>query len=149
MKDSNVIFLGSPWANDMQAKFNIGMTPFRCFGTENVVNYQPKPGEPAAYYPELNPTTKELNASYGLFSVLPGLSPGTKIVSSSGIDDYATQAAMDLMTSPEGVLELMRRFGPGSAQTLPEYFQAVIRTEIIRGDPANASIVAVRPLKPK
>jgi hypothetical protein len=149
MKDSNVIFLGSPWANDMQAKFNIGMTPFRCFGTENVANYQPKPGEPAAYYPELNPTTKELNASYGLFSVLPGLSPGTKIVSSSGIDDYATQAAMDLMTSPEGVLELMRRFGPGSAQTLPEYFQAVIRTEIIRGDPANASIVAVRPLKPK
>jgi hypothetical protein len=27
MKGGNVIFLGSPWANDMQAKFNIGMTP--------------------------------------------------------------------------------------------------------------------------
>jgi hypothetical protein len=43
----------------------------------------------------------------------------------------------------------MRRFGTESRQTLPDYFQAVIRTEIIRGDPANASIVAVRPLKPK
>jgi len=149
MKGGNVIFLGSPWANDMQAKFNMGMTPFRCFGTEDIVNYEPQTGEPPAYYPELNSTTKELTASYGLFSVLPGLTAGTKIVSSSGIDDYATQAAMDLMTSPEGVRRLMHRFGTDERQMLPEYFQAVIRTEIIRGDPANASIVTVRALKLK
>jgi hypothetical protein len=148
MKGSNVIFLGSPWANDMQAKFNIGITPFRCFGTENIVNNDPKNGEPAAWLPELNPTTKELVASYGLFSVLPGPGSGTKIVSSSGIDNYATLAALDLMTSPEGVREIMRRFGTANQQTLPDYFQAVIRTEIIRGDAANASVVAVRALKP-
>lgn len=149
MKGSNVIFLGSPWANDMQAKFNIGMTPFQCFGTEKIVNNDPHNGEPAAYFPELNPTTKELIASYGLFSVLPGLTPGTKIVSSSGIDQYATLAGLDLTTSAEGVRELMRRFGSLSEQTLPEYFQAVIRTEIIRGDPANSSVVAVRALQAK
>jgi hypothetical protein len=149
MKGSNVIFLGSPWANDMQAKFNIGITPFQCFGTENIVNNDPKNGEPAVYFPELNPATKELMASYGLFSVLPGLSPATKIVSASGIDNYATLAALDLMTSPDGVRSLMRRFGTESRQTLPAYFQAVVRTEIIRGDPANASVVAVRVLKPR
>jgi hypothetical protein len=149
MKGSNVIFLGSPWANDMQAKFNIGITPFQCFGTENIVNNDPKNGEPAAYFPELNPTTKQLIASYGLFSVLPGLDPGTKIVSSSGIDQYATLAALDLMTSPDGVREVMRRFGVSSQQTLPEYFQAVVRTEIIRGDPANTAVVTVRALKAK
>jgi hypothetical protein len=149
MKGSNVIFLGSPWANDMQAKFNIGMTPFQCFGTEKIVNNDPRNGEPAAYFPELNPATKQLIASFGLFSVLPGLTPGTKIVSSSGIDQYATLAGLDLTTSAEGVRELMRRFGSLSEQTLPEYFQAVIRTEIIRGDPANSSVVAVRALQAK
>jgi hypothetical protein len=43
----------------------------------------------------------------------------------------------------------MHRFGTDERQMLPEYFQAVIRTEIIRGDPANASIVTVRALKLK
>jgi hypothetical protein len=149
MKGSNVIFLGSPWANDMQAKFNIGMTPFRCFGTEKIANSDPKNGEPPAWLPELNPETKQLLATYGLFSVLPGPTEGTKIVSSSGIDQYATLAGLDMMTSADGVRELMRRFGTETRETLPDYFQAVLRSEIIRGDPVNTSIVAVRALEQK
>ena len=149
MKGSNVIFLGSPWANDMQAKFNIGMTPFRCFGTDKIANSDPKNGEPPAWYPELNPETKQLLATYGLFSVLPGPTEGTKIVSSSGIDQFATLAGLDLMTSADGVRELMRRFGSEARPTLPDYVQAVVRTEIVRGDPVNTSIVAVRALAPK
>jgi hypothetical protein len=143
---SNVIFLGSAWANDLQTKFNIGMTPFQCFGTDRIVDNSPKPGEPAAFYSEFNPATKEMTASYALFSVLPGVSSGTKIISSSGIDTNATLAGIDLMTSANGVRELMRRFGGEKQQTLPDYFQAVIRTEIIRGDPAKSSVVAARAL---
>ncbi len=149
VKNANVIFIGSPWANDMQAKFNIGVTPFQCYGTEKVVNNSPRTGEPAAYYSENNGTTNELATTYGIFSVLPGVGPGTKIVSSSGIDTYATFAALDLMTTANGVREAMRRFGTLDRQTLPDYFQAVIRTEMIRGEPANASIVAVRAVTPK
>jgi len=149
VKTANVIFIGSPWANDMQAKFNIGVTPFQCIGTEKVVNNSPRDGEPAAYFAESSTATNELSATYGIFSVLPGVGPGTKIVSSSGIDTYATMAALDLMTTGNGVREAMRRFGSLDKQTLPDYFQAVIRTEMIRGEPANTAIVAVRVVTPK
>ena len=148
IKGANVIFIGSPWANDMQTKFNIGKTPFLCFGTEKIVNSAPAPGEPAVWYSEVNPATNELAATYALFSMLPGAGAGTRMVSSSGIDTYATMAALDLMTTPPGVRDLMQRFGTADKQTLPDYFQAVVRTEIIRGEPARSSIVAVRAVKP-
>jgi hypothetical protein len=144
VRNANVIFIGSSWANDMQTKFNLGQMPFQCFGTEKIVNKRPAPGEPSAWYAEPNPATNELAASYALFSVLPGAGPGAWMVSSSGIDTYSTMAALDLMTTPNGVLDLMRHFGTAERQTLPDYFQAVIRTEVIRGEPARSSVVAVR-----
>ena len=149
MRGSNVIFLGSPWGNEMEGKFDIGMTPFRCVGHGKIVANDVKPGEPAAFYSELNPATKELTASYALFSVLPGVSPGTKIVSSAGINTYGTTAALDFMTSANGLRQVMRRFGTLDRQTLPDYFQVVIRTEIIRGDAANATVAAVRAIQAK
>ncbi len=149
IKGSNVIFIGSPWANDMQTKFNIGLTPFQCFGTEKIVNNDPRKGEPSTWLAEVNTATNELSATYALFSVLPGASAGTRMVSSSGIDTYATMAAIDMMTTANGVRELMRAFGSADRQTLPEYFQAVVRTEIIRGEPARSTVVTVRVITPK
>ncbi len=149
IKGANVIFIGSPWANDMQTRFNIGLNPFQCFGTEKIVNNDPRNGEPAAWFAESRPVTNELSATYALFSVLPGSGAGTRMLSSSGIDTYATMAALDLMTSAGGVTDLMRRLGTAESQSLPDYFQAVVRTEIIRGEPARSSIVAVRAVTPK
>jgi hypothetical protein len=149
VRNANVIFIGSPWANDMQAKFNIELTPFQCFGTQKIVNKHPAAGEPPVWYAELNPATNELAATYAVFSLLPGAGVGTRMVSSSGIDTYSTMAALDLMTTASGVRDLMSRFGTAHRESLPEYFQAVIRTEMIRGEPAGSSIVAVRALNPK
>jgi hypothetical protein len=147
MHAANVIFLGSPWANDMQARFNLAMAPFQCFGTDKIVNRAPKGAEPAQWVPEINPTTKEVIATYAVFGVLPGLRPELKIVSSSGIDTFGTLAAIELMTSVDGVRDVMRRLGTLEMQTLPSFFQVVVRTEIVGGDPANTTIVAVRSLR--
>lgn len=144
MKGANVIFLGSPWANDMQDKFNIGATPLICRNNEAIVNMNPKPGDPTEFRSLWVKETGELVASYGLFSVLPGITPGTKIVTAAGLNTYATSATMDYMTNPNSVRELMRRFGTLDRKTLPEFFQAVIRTEIIKGEPAGSSLVMVR-----
>jgi hypothetical protein len=151
IKGANVVFIGSPWANDMQEKFNMGIAPFfQCFGTEKIVNNAPRNGEPAIWYSEIDPATNALVATYAVFSVLPGAGAGTRMLSSSGIDTYATMAALDLMTTPNGVRDLMRRFGSDSGDgNLPEYFQAVVRTEMIRGEPARSAIVAVRAVTPK
>ena len=144
LRDANVVFLGSPWANDMQDKINPGRTPLVCLGSVKITNFDPRPGEEAMYQPAYDPKTNALTVTYSLLSVLPGVTPGTKILSSAGIDTYGTSAGIDFLTSTAGVAELIRRFDPQLRRKLPDFFQAVIRTEIVRGDPARTAVVLTR-----
>lgn len=51
-------------------------------------------------------------ASYVLFSVLPGVTPGTKVICSAGIQTYGTDAEIEYLTSAAGVSDLVRHFDP-------------------------------------
>jgi hypothetical protein len=144
LRDVNVVFLGSPWANDLQEKINPGRTPLACLGFAKITNYNPLPGEEATYEPLYDPDTKALTLTYALLSVLPGVTPGTKIISSAGIDTYGTAAGIEFLTSAQGVSELIQRLDPRQRRKLPDFFQAVIRTEIVRGDPARTVVVLTR-----
>jgi len=146
IRGSNVIFLGSPWANELQDKFNAGNTPLTCCDRGKIINHAPRPGEPAVYASDSDAKTKQLTVSYALFTVLPGVSPGTKILISAGANTYGTSAAVNFMTSAADVRELIRMLDPEHQSTLPEYWQAVIRTEMIRGEPFNPSVVLARKL---
>lgn len=146
LHEASVIFLGSTWANELQEKFDADDTPLVCYGRQRIVNRQPRPGEAAEFVPVYDPKTRELLSSYVLFSVLPGLKPGTKILASAGIQTYGTGAGIEFLTSPGGMWELLRRFDPGRKERLPDYFQAVIRHEMLRGEPIKASLVLVRSL---
>ena len=147
MRDTNVIFLGSPWGNDLQDKVNPGPTPLVCNNKGQIVNSNPRPGEQASYTWESDPDTQALTVSYALISVLPGVTPGTKIVSSAGIDTYGTSAGIEFLTSTAGVSALLGRFDPHGQRSLPEFFQAVIRTRIVKDDQAGSSLVLVREVK--
>jgi hypothetical protein len=147
MREANVIFLGSPWANELQDKVNPGQTPLICNNEGRIVNSDPQPGEQAYYAAESDPATQALKVSYSLINVLPGIAPGTKIVSSAGLDTYGTSAGIEFLTSTAGVTALLGRFDPARRRALPEFFQAVIRTEIVRDDPAGLSLVLVREVK--
>ena len=148
IRDANTIFLGSAWANELQDKFHAGDTPLTCNGTGQIINHHPRAGEPASYTSELDPTTRQLLATYALFSVLPGASPGTKVLIAGGIDTQGTYAALDFMTSTPGVNDLLKRLDAARRRTLPEYFQAVIRAEMIRGQPFNPTLILTRAVDP-
>jgi hypothetical protein len=147
MREANVIFLGSPWANELQDKVNPGQTPLVCNNTGQIINSNPRPGEQASYTVEADPGTQALTVSYSLVSVLPGITPGTRIVSSAGLDTYGTSAGIEFLTSAAGVTALLERLDPARRRTLPDFFQAVIRTGIVRDDPANLSLVLAREVK--
>lgn len=149
LRDSNVIFLGSPWANELQNKINPGRTPLASLGTGGITNLEPRPGEDASFQSGYDPQTGALVRSYTLISVLPGVTAGFKMVSSAGIDTYGTAAGIDFLTSAAGLNELIQRFDPRERRKLPEFFQAVIQTEIVRGDPARSTVVLVRDLGTK
>jgi len=149
LRDANVVFLGSPWANELQNKINPGRTPLASLGSGGITNLEPRPGEQATYQSGYDPQTRALTRSYTLISVLPGVTAGTKVVSSAGIDTYGTAAGIDFLTSAAGLTELIQRFDPQQRRRLPEFFQAIIQTEIVRGDPAGSTVVVVRELGPK
>lgn len=149
MRDANVIFLGSTWANELQERFNAEETPLVCYGRERIANRNPRAGEPSEFAPVYDPKTKQLLASFVLFSVLPGVTPGTKITCSAGIQTYGTYAGIEYLTSADGVSELLRRFDPVNRRKLPAHFQVVIRHEVVRGEAANESLVLVRDLDGK
>jgi hypothetical protein len=149
LRDSNAIFLGSPWANEMQNKINPGRIPLASIESGKITNLEPRPGEDAFFQPGYDRQTGALIRSYTLISVLPGVTAGFKMVSSAGIDTYGTAAGIDFLTSAAGLNELIQRFDPRERRKLPEFFQAVIQTEIVRGDPARSTVVLVRDLGPK
>jgi hypothetical protein len=149
LRDANVIFLGSPWANELQDKINPGRTPLASLGSGGITNLEPRPGEEASFQSGYDPQTGALVRSYTLISVLPGVTAGFKMVSSAGITTYGTAAGIDFLTSAAGLNELIQRFDPQERRKLPEFFQAVIQTEIVRGDPARSTVVLVRELGPK
>ena len=149
LRDANVVFVGSPWANDLQDKINPGSTPLVCLGSVKITNLEPRQGEAAAYQQVFDPKTNALTVTYTLLSVLPGVTPGTKIVSSAGIDTYGTAAGVDFLTSAAGISELIQRFDAQGHKKLPEFFQAVLRTEIVRGDPARTAVIVTREIDRK
>jgi hypothetical protein len=71
LRDANVVFLGSPWANDLQDKINPGRTPLACVGSVKITNSDPRPGEEAQYEPVYDAKTDALTVTYALLSVLP------------------------------------------------------------------------------
>ncbi len=146
MHGANVVFLGSPWGNGVLAQIGTGSALFYIDDNGYIHARNPGPGEPAAYTNVNNERTKEISASYALFSVLPGLDPDRRIVSSAGLSTYATWAGIDFLTVPSGVSQLMRSLKLREGEALPRYFQAVIRTEIIKGVASNSSLVTAKPI---
>jgi hypothetical protein len=78
--------------------------------------------------------------------VLPGVTPGTKVICSAGIQTYGTDAGIEYLTSAAGVSDLIRHFDALGKRKLPAYFQAVMRHDVLRGEAANESLVLVREL---
>jgi len=66
--------------------------------------------------------------------------------SSAGIDTYGTLAGIDYFTSASGVNESINRFDPSDRRRLPPYVQAVIRTEIVRGEVPHPRLILFREL---
>lgn len=149
VRSSNVVFLGSPWANELQDKFNPGRPSLICTSAGSIVDSSSDPGQADTYTEIHDPKTDQFIGSHVLVSVLPGATPETRIISSAGLGTQATYSGIDMLTSASGMNELLRRLDPKSGRTLPEFFQAVIRIDIIQGEPANPRIVVARPVDAK
>lgn len=146
MQRSNLIFIGSPWGNPILDKIRAVETPLVCCDNGKLLNHSPRQGELPVYQTTRETDTGELSSAYGLFSVLPGVAPGRKTAISAGLTTHGTWSTVDYVTSEAGAAEIARRLRQETGGRMPEYFQAVVRTAIINGEPSQTTLVLARPV---
>lgn len=149
MHGANVIFVGSPWVNGALARIGSTDTPFYETNDGRIVVRQPAPGEQPYYSNQVNDDTKALTRAYGLFSVLPGMDSGRSVLSSAGLGTAATWAGIDFTTTPAGAEQLERALKAVNGGRLPRYYQAIIRSDIVKAAEFNPTLVTVRVIPPQ
>jgi len=147
MRGANVIFLGSPWGNGELSKLGADDAPLYVNNHGAIMAREAGGAEHPLYTNAKDDATQEITASYSLFSVLPGMESGRKIVTSAGLSTWATWAGVDFATTPFGVAQIQRALRAANRGTLPVYYQAVIRTRIVNGVASNPTLVLTRTVK--
>jgi hypothetical protein len=149
VRSANVIFLGSPWFNGVLAQIGNDTTPMYNTNDGRIVVRDPQNGEQAVYENGKDPATSQIKSGYALFSVLPGLDASRRVVSSAGLSTWSTWSGIDFLTTPPGAAQIARALKAANGGKIPRFYQAVIRTEIIKGAVSNESLAATRVVQPR
>jgi hypothetical protein len=145
VKNSNVIFIGSPVENLVLQEIPTTRDfVFRHIqsgeraGDVEIANVHPKSGEPSAFQASASLPIQE---DYALIGLVPGLNRSRWILVLAGTTTMGTQAAAEFVSRASDVADLLGTL-PGDGRT-PIPFEAVIRTRVSGGVPVSSTIVAV------
>ncbi|HVT92134.1 MAG TPA: hypothetical protein VHD76_04780 [Bryobacteraceae bacterium] len=155
LRNHNVIFLGSPFVNRIltelprPAGFLFQRSATGALWNSRIENLKPAPGEPPEYKVERDPVTGVLRTDFATVSLLPGISPGRRILILAGLTTSGTEAAAEAASGPRGISEIESNLGVSSnGNKWPGAFQTVWRVELSRGlDVIQSSLVAKRALQ--
>jgi hypothetical protein len=147
-RGSNVIFIGASGMNGMIAKMGTESAPLYNTGDGHIVLRSAGSGERVSYENLADPATGQIKLCYALFSVLPGVDNGRKIVTSAGLGSWATWGAIDFLSTSNGASELVKALKVQNGGAFPSYYQAVIRSEIIDGTVTNHALMTSRVVLP-
>jgi hypothetical protein len=135
----NLIFIGSTVENPslrvLPATRDFTITPTPT--SSGFTNLHPLPGEPLIYQRPEHPLTKD----YAVVALLPGLQPGRRTLSFSGLTTLGTQAAVEYSCNPASVAEIMRYAAKG--RNIHD-FEALIEVNINGGVPLQTRLVTIR-----
>lgn len=155
LRNHNVIFLGSPFVNRIltelprPAGFLFQRSATSALWNSRIENLKPAPGEPLEYRVERDPVTGVLRTDFATVSLLPGISPGRRILILAGLTTSGTEAAAEAASSLRGISEIESNLSVSSnGNKWPGAFQTVWRVELSRGlDVIQSSLVAKRALQ--
>lgn len=147
----NLILLGHDEANrwvdpvleeyPLRLESTVGDQPRR------IVNRQPAQGEKAEYSIAYSRQDDRSAVEYALVSMIPGVDRQHRLLVISGLNTQATQMAIEFLTSPVRVEELVAMLhssAPGHRG--PWEFQMVLRAEVRDKVPTGGSVEALRVL---
>ncbi len=142
MRNHNVIFLGSPFENQVLAEMHLPQrftfeqpTGPRILWQGRIADRKAESNARASYQVERDPQEQVIRADYALFDVLPGPVPGRRIVVLAGLTTSGTQGAAEFATSLEGIQQILDVMGTksGGHKVTPLYFESVLQVEAAKG----------------
>jgi hypothetical protein len=151
-RDTNVIFLGGPGADEHLAglylQSDLDFAPSDKNYFRSVLDRHPAAGRPSTYPLTRDPKTGEIMTDYALISLLPGAVPERYRLVLAGITTLGTQATAEFATSLSqmAILEKMRRASGGQTRRSP-YFQTLLEVQIRGGAVTGIDCLLVRELQ--
>src|SRR5262245_24475860 len=152
LKTENIVVLGSPAENfflrDLPQKQDLIFKPMpddngnKTFG---IINTNPQPGEQRRYLAKQDgPSRSQISEDYAVVSLLQGLDGKKRMLILAGITTHGTQAAVEYVTKPDYIRDLVRNLNTattGGQPRLPVNFQVLVRVKVNGGVPVQVSYV--------
>jgi hypothetical protein len=152
LKTENIVVLGSPAENfflrDLPQKQDFIFKPMpddngnKSFG---IINGNPQPGEQPRYLAKQDgPSRSQISEDYAVVSLLQGLDGKKRMLILAGITTHGTQAAVEYVTKPDYIRDLVRNLNTATAggqPKLPGNFQVLVRVKVNGGVPVRVSYV--------
>lgn len=113
-------------------------------GDLGIANLQPATGESPMYL--ASPANAPLSEDYAIVAMIPGTNPAHSELILAGTTTIGTQAAVEFVTEPNHLEELLGRMGVKNTNELKP-FEAVLRVRVARGVPVESTIVSLHTLK--
>ncbi len=153
LKTENIVVLGSPAENfflrDLPQKQDFIFKPMpddngkQTFG---VINVNPQPGEQRRYLAKQDgPSRSQISEDYAVISLLQGLDGKKRMLILAGITTHGTQAAVEYVTRPDYIRDLVKNLNTapaGGPPRLPVNFQLLVRVKVNGGVPVQVSYVS-------
>jgi hypothetical protein len=152
LKTENIVVLGSPAENfflrDLPQKQDFIFKPMpddngkQTFG---IINTNPQPGEQGRYIAKQDgPSRSQISEDYAVVSLLQGLDGKKRMLILAGITTHGTQAAVEYVTRPDYIRDLVRNLNTapaGGSPKLPFNFQVLVKVKVNGGVPVQVSYV--------
>jgi hypothetical protein len=152
LKTENIVVLGSPAENfflrDLPQKQDFIFKPMpddngkETFG---ILNTNPQPDEQPRYIAKQDgPSRSQISEDYAVVSLLQGLDGKKRMLILAGITTHGTQAAVEYVTKPDYIRDLVRNLNTapaGGPPKLPINFQVLVRVKVNGGVPVQVSYV--------
>jgi hypothetical protein len=143
-KNNDLIFVGSPSENLTLQEIpgthefvfqRLDSGPRK--GDLAIANLHPRRGESGFYV--ASPSASPLTEDYAVLGFLPGIDPSHSVLIIAGTTTFGTQGAVEFVTGPDSLAELLRRLSLPDAGDLKP-FEALLRVKITKGSPSTPSL---------
>lgn len=139
LKNHHVVLVGGPLSNSLLPRsesldFDLG--------GNFVLNRKPLAGEQQEYRLAVDPVSGQPTTDWAVITVAPGIAPGRVVMMLAGIRPEGTLAAAEFVTDARYAEQLERRMEPNPSR----FFQALVRVEVKKWQPATLSLEAIHPL---